>query len=446
MYIKNVANILLNMEQFMYLSDCTPYQGYFVSDQVTLPIFLAGYRRLRQGAVPSVNLPAKSFSKKKSPRQPPADRSLATQPGRDGSTSPSPAADTPSHDSPASVPSALDVGQAPELGAGTDVCDSCDSDGESMCCSEPAPRTGPQPSSSSTSVATQTDRAQSFLSIYDLSSKPVMVQHYTGFKDLDHFMFVYNLFAEEAAGLQCYSDTTHTLRVLANEDCFFLTLIKLKRNMCNVELALLFGVSHTVVSMIFNTWVSFLYYTLKEYRFEDTKPRKGDVRMIVDCTEIHMTKPSQALAQQATYSTYKGANTVKVLVGILPCGMICFVSDAYGGSFSDRAIFEKSGILNVLEKGDTILSDRGFNVKDLLDEHDIVLNVPTSLKGKSRLTPAERSYSQHVSTRRIHVERLIGLAKTYRILSEKLSRTKAEMASRLVYVCFMLSNFRVSIM
>ncbi len=47
-------------------------------------------------------------------------------------------------------------------------------------------------------------------------------------------------------------------------------------------------------------------------------------------------KPSQPVAQQATFSTYKNRNTVKVLVCISPCGLVTNVSQAYGGATSDR--------------------------------------------------------------------------------------------------------------
>ena len=43
---------------------------------------------------------------------------------------------------------------------------------------------------------------------------------------------------------------------------------------------------------------------------------------------------------------------MKVLVGIMPSGVITFVSPTYEGSISDRKLVEFSGLLDLLETGD----------------------------------------------------------------------------------------------
>lgn len=69
---------------------------------------------------------------------------------------------------------------------------------------------------------------------------------------------------------------------------------------------------------------------------------------------------------------------MKVLVGILPTGTVTFVSDAYGGSISDRILFEKCGLVNLLVKNDIVLADRRFQIQDLA--HKDVVNIPEFLK------------------------------------------------------------------
>lgn len=61
-------------------------------------------------------------------------------------------------------------------------------------------------------------------------------------------------------------------------------------------------------------------------------------RVILDCAEIFIEKPSCLRAQSATYSCYKSHNTAKGLVGISPRGAVTFVSDLFGGHASDRQI------------------------------------------------------------------------------------------------------------
>ena len=61
----------------------------------------------------------------------------------------------------------------------------------------------------------------------------------------------------------------------------------------------------------------------------------------MDGTEYQIQKPKKSIAQQATYSTYKNRDTVKVLVGCTPAGLVSYVLDAYSGQISDTQIAEK---------------------------------------------------------------------------------------------------------
>ena len=58
-------------------------------------------------------------------------------------------------------------------------------------------------------------------------------------------------------------------------------------------------------------------------------------RIILDCTELFIQRPSAMLAQSETWSDYKHHNTWKLLVGVTPNGQVSFLSDLWGGRVSD---------------------------------------------------------------------------------------------------------------
>ena len=174
----------------------------------------------------------------------------------------------------------------------------------------------------------------------------------------------------------------------------------------------------------------------------DFRSKFPSTRVIVDGTECPIQKPKQPLAQQATFSTYKNRNTVKVLVGSTPGGLVSFVSEAYGGSTSDRQITERSPLTSMCEPGDSVMADKGFNVQDLFEAHDVVVNIPTFFRKKNRLSGAAVCKDQKIASKRVHIERIIGLAKTYRTLSTPMSVLESAMATQIIKVCFLLCNFR----
>ncbi|XP_062567657.1 uncharacterized protein LOC134229891 [Saccostrea cucullata] len=169
-----------------------------------------------------------------------------------------------------------------------------------------------------------------------------------------------------------------------------------------------------------------------------------NTRIILDATEQPIHKPSNLEAHSKTWSSYKHKNTLKTMVGITPNGAVSYISPAYGGSASDRQIIERSTLLNQdkFDSRDSIMADRGILVQDLFANQNISVNTPTLLKGKSQLSPEDIVRDRRVASKRIHVERVIGLAKRFKILKHELPMSKVPLASRIVYICFILSNFR----
>ena len=137
-------------------------------------------------------------------------------------------------------------------------------------------------------------------------------------------------------------------------------------------------------------------------------------RCIIDATELFIQTPSNPQAQQLTFSSYKNHNTLKALVCITPSGVISFVSELYGGCTSDRELFVRSGLLDLLEAGDSVMADRGFTIADLLEMKGVTLNIPP-MKVHDQLSETELITTRRIAALRIHVERAIGRIKNFKI-------------------------------
>ena len=137
------------------------------------------------------------------------------------------------------------------------------------------------------------------------------------------------------------------------------------------------------------------------------------------------------------------------MIGCNPKGAVTFISDSFGGSASDRQIIEKSSLLDPRSKpfaqGDAITANRGILVQDLFANQGVHVNTPNFLKGKSQLNPSEVLHDRRVASKRIHIERVIGLTKRFKILKHGICRSKLHLGSRIIFVCFAISNFRLNI-
>ena len=218
-----------------------------------------------------------------------------------------------------------------------------------------------------------------------------------------------------------------TRKAMSLFDEYLVTLVRLRRGYDVEHMAYLFAVSKSQISRIFITWVNLLYQCLQpllkwpsrdllEANMPSTFKAYPRTRVIIDATEFHIEKPFRPHAQKRTWSNYKQANTFKLLVGIMPSGAITFLSKLYNGAISDQHITEKSGLLDLLEEGDDVMADRGFNIRHLLLTKKCTLNIPSFSHGKVMSSKALKR-SRKIAQVRIHVERAIRRMKTFKILS-----------------------------
>lgn len=292
-------------------------------------------------------------------------------------------------------------------------------------------------------------------SVENFHDNPKAIQYYTGFTDFNHFMFFFHCLGPAAF------NRNNQFSSLPHIDQLFLTLMKLRQAKDDIELSFFFNISESTVSRIVTTWINFLYFQLKEitiwpsrelidkYMPADFKHKFPSTRVILDATEIPIQKPLDVNGQSITWSSYKHKNTVKTMVGCTPKGVVSYVSPSYGGSASDRQIIERSELLDptnkLFDSGDSVMADRGLTVQDLFANQNVHVNTPTMLKGKTQLESHEVIHDRRVASKRIHIERVIGVSKRYKILKSDLPPSKLPLSSRIFFVCVVLLNFKNSI-
>ena len=165
-------------------------------------------------------------------------------------------------------------------------------------------------------------------------------------------------------------------------------------------------------------------------------------RVILDATEIYVEQPDLPELQQMTFSNYKNDNTFKGIVGISPDGVVIFVSPLFPGCISDKDLTRRCGILDILEPGDSVMADRGFDIEEDLILRGVGLNIPPFMRGKKQLSENEVVTTRRIASLRIHVERAMGRIKNYHIFDRALPATMTTIADRIFFVCCMLTNFQ----
>ena len=119
--------------------------------------------------------------------------------------------------------------------------------------------------------------------------------------------------------------------------------------------------------------------------------------------------------QNATYSSYRGMNSFKVIAGVVPNGVITYVSRLYPGSISDKTIVQKSGLLNHLTAGDMILADKGFLIQDIVP-HGVCVNIPPFLNNET-FSESKVKKTKAIAKARIHSERANARLQDFKSLS-----------------------------
>ena len=289
-----------------------------------------------------------------------------------------------------------------------------------------------------------------------------MINFYTGFTKFAIFEAFFNYIQPTADKMtrlyyipvEGATPRASSQRSLPLIDEFFLFCCRIRLGLLEDDLSVRFGISTATVSRLIISWANFLYFVLGAIPIWPTREMVNlhmppafkalypKTRCILDCTEVFTERPSSLVLNSQMYSNYKSHCTLKGLIGIAPNGAITFVSKLYTGSISDVAIVKDSGFLNLVQAQDSIMADKGFTIRKMLEEVGATLNIPSFLTGKVQFSPEEITMNQQIATVRVHVERAIRRIKVYRIFSSPLPLSLMGSCNQLWTVVCLLTNFR----
>ena len=117
-----------------------------------------------------------------------------------------------------------------------------------------------------------------------------------------------------------------------------------------------------------------------------------------------------------------------------------YVSPAYGGSASDRQLIERSNVPAACDPGDSVMADKGFDVDDIFIPFNVSVNIPSFFKKQNRISSETVVKDSKIASKRVHIERIIGLGKTFKILKNPLNTYETTLSTQILTTCFYLCN------
>ena len=240
-------------------------------------------------------------------------------------------------------------------------------------------------------------------------------------------------------------------RALSVEDELLMTLVELRHDFPESDLAARFGISQPTVSRIFSAWIRCMYHAFREIDIwpsrslvdtlmpDSFRQKYPSTRVIIDATEFHIEKPAYPDVQASTWSSYKNINTLKLLVGLTPSAVISFLFSLWGGRISDKELTKRSKLLEKLERGDSMMADRGFDIGSITPEGTNVI-IPPFLGGRPQFEADELVVNRRIASLRIHVEQAMERIKNFHI-THFIPANFCPLAQPIVHICAFLTIF-----
>ena len=309
----------------------------------------------------------------------------------------------------------------------------------------------------------------------DVKDTKRMVKVYTGCSTKKIFMFIVDHVRPKHTKLHYFKSTSSAIeekqyqispiklycqrkpgpcRRLSLEDEIIMTLMRIRLDAPVEDLAFRFGISPAPTSNIITTFLIFLSLELKpliywptpeetmSYQHSHFSGTFNKVEGIGDCTEQWIQRSKNVDAQYQTYSTYKSHNTLKKLIFCTKSGSISYISEAYGGSSSDRFITEDTNVASKFTPGFIAMFDKGFNVQDLFLVNQVKCVLPPFVRRKRKFTRSEVYHGKRIARARIHIERVMGRLKEFRLLNNTLPISMLDLCDHIWNIAGAVTNMQ----
>ncbi|XP_056449309.1 uncharacterized protein LOC130384926 isoform X2 [Gadus chalcogrammus] len=208
------------------------------------------------------------------------------------------------------------------------------------------------------------------------------------------------------------------------KDQLLMTLMELRLNLLQADIAERFRVPQSVVSRIISQWLDFMEEKMRCY-----------VPWLPSET-IQATMPQ-------SFKEHYPLTTCVIDFSETPLQKAHNLdSGAYGGRCSDKFITTNSGFLEYLRPGDEVMADRGVVIQDLLFERQVKLVLPAFTRRGLPLSEEDTTNTRPITNVRVHVDRVIRSLKNYRIVSQTVPINLAPKFDKILRVCPGLCNLR----
>ncbi|XP_028249385.1 uncharacterized protein LOC114426285 [Parambassis ranga] len=205
-----------------------------------------------------------------------------------------------------------------------------------------------------------------------------------------------------------------------------LTLMRLRLDLRNQDLAYRFGVKigtvtktvHRMVNILSSTLVPTAVFWPSRAELRKNLPAAlrtshPDCAVIIDCFTVPFEEPVSRGNQQHQHSSSQGVgtsyNVLKYLIGVAPQGVVTFVSRGVLGNVSDKSLAEGCGFLCKLLPGDVVLASRDLDISESVAARGALFKIAGGY-GPSEGSLLDGAASETLSVQR-HVERVISMVK-----------------------------------